>query len=477
MGHINHLQRLIAIVFFWISGMYGAHGEESEPHRQTMMIPDSLTKRFEETIHYDHLASGITYAQRVPESSSDITRISMILRLKPSELKKEDRILPSFIGSLLTKGSQKYSRKEVDELTEKYAIGLGCYPGFSCSTNYYAIGCTLTVDNEFLDLGLDLFTSIIQEPIFDEESYEVTKKNSKITVEKSCRTSDTRVLNLSLNKIFYNHDHPYFTTLNQLLAAIDLTTREKVMKTYKRALNGQRMRLTALSSQPPKTLVKKMNSMMNKVRDWYVPPVTTKPPQGASQNRVIMKYMDSKATSSDLVYLQLKAVLPGRHSSQAFGLSFLHHILADDLYENIRVTQGLSYAPQAYYSGGDFGLSTISASTPTAPKKILDIINKTINSLKYEKKDEQYINQKKPQILTRYYSSFISPRRILNKIESHLFHYGNLDLMLNYPKYMNELTGDDIQSLAIKYLKDYKLAIYGKKDSVAGININQLVIP
>ena len=401
----------------------------------------------------------------------------MILRVNPSELVKKDRILPSFIGSLLTKGSQKYSWQTFDELTEKYAISLGCYPGFSCSTVYNAIGCTLTVDGEFLDLGLDLFTSTIREPVFNQEAFEVVKKNSKISMEKSCRSSDMGTLNLTLNKIFYNHDHPYFNTEKQLMRSIDLTTKERVAKAYKKLFNGQRMRMTAMSSLPPKTLVKKLNALMGKVPGWYVPPSTTDPPKGTSKRRVIVEYMDESSTSSeDLVYLRLKTVLPGGHSSQAIGLGLLHRILADDLFDNIRVGLGLSYAPHASYSGMDFGLSVISVSTPN-PTQTLAIIHQTINSLKTEKKDESYMNRKRPKIITGYYRAFISPAGVLSWIENNLFYHGHLDIMLNYPKKLSEINGDEIQSLAVEYLKDYKLGFYGKKETLAGINVKDLVIP
>lgn len=452
-------------------------GARGEAFTKKLEIPDSFTKTFAESLHHSKLDSGIPYVQRVPDPPSDITRINMILRMNPSELVKKDRILPSFIGSLLAKGSQRYSWQEVNELTEKYAVGLSCYPGFSCSAVYEAIGCTLTVDNEFLDLGLDLFTSTIQQPTFDQEAFEVVKKNSKISMEKSCGSSDVGVLNLTLNKIFYNHNHPYFNTEKQLMRSIDLTTPERVVKAYKKLFNGQRMRLTAMSSLPPKTLVKKLDVLMGRVPGWYVPSAVTDPPKGASKRRVIVEHMDDSSTSSeDLVYLRLKAALPGGHSPQAIGLGFLHSILADDLYENIRVGLGLSYAPHASYSGMDFGLSVISVSTPN-PTKTLEIIHQTINSLKTEKKDASYMNRKRPQIITGYYRSFVSPSGVLRRIETNLFYHGNLDLMLNYPKKLSDINGDEIQRLAVEYLKNYKLAFYGKKETLAGINVKDLVIP
>lgn len=465
---------LLSVLWFFLSLTLTtvALAESSDTEKKSL-VSDSYVKNFKDSLSEDKLVGGVSYIQK--SIDSDITYLSFVLKWSVAELKKKQRVYPFFVASLLTKGSQKYPRGVIDETLEKYAIGFSCKPGFVCGTSTELLECTMTFDNEFLDKGLDIFASVIKEPTFNELDFDIVKKNGQVQVKNSCSSNNDLIANALLNKIFYNHDHPYFTTEKHLIKSIKMTTREKLIKAYKKVLNASRFQITALSSQKPEDMVQKLNAHMTKVPGWFYKPNQTQSPRAGSK-RYVVGFTD-KGREGNNVFVRLKSLVPGSLTTNPVGFEVLHKVLYEALYENIRTKAGLSYAPQTYFLDlSKFGLSVISAST-SKPVEVLQVINTTLNDLKENGVSEDTLHEAKVGLVSKQFIQLSGPKYILSLMNRHLVNYGNLDRMFSFSADVDAVSGESIQTLANQFLKDYKLSLYGKKEILAAINKKDIQIP
>ena len=462
------------LVFLSLSLTSIALAESSDGAKeQKSLVSESYVKGFKDSLSEDKLVGGVSYIQK--SIDSDITYLSFVLKWSVAELKKKQRVYPFFVASLLTKGSQRYPRGVIDEALEKHAISFSCKPEFFCGTSTELLECTMALDNEFLDKGFDIFASVIKEPTFNELDFDIVKKNGEVQVKNSCSSNNDQIANALLNRIFYNHDHPYFTTEKHLVKSIKMTTRDKLIKAYKKVLNARRFQITALSSQKPELMVKKLNAHMRKVPGWFYEPDQTQSPRGDSR-RYVVGFTD-KGREGNNVFVRLKSLVPGSLTSNPVGFQVLHKVLYEALYENIRTKAGLSYAPQAYFLDlSKFGLSIISAST-SKPVKVLQVISTTLEDLKENGVSEDTLHEAKVGLVSIQFIELSGPKYILSLMNRHLVNYGNLDRMFSFSSDVDAVSGETIQTLANQFLKDYKLSLYGKKEILAAIDKKDIQIP
>ena len=438
-------------------------------------IPTEFLQKFEDSISEQQLPNGVPYIQK--NHSSDITYLTAILNWSSTDLRISQRTLPYLVAALLTKGTKSYPRDKLAKTLAKYAIKVSCSPWFACSTAYSRMSCTMVVDNEYLDQGLDIFTSILKEPSFESEDFKVMHQKSINIVKSSCQRSANVMANNILNTIFYDAHHPWYTTSTSLIQSLELASREDVIKAYKGVFNAQRLSLISISSQQPEQMLKKLATHLTNIPSWFYQHVPVPAPVGSSRNYLVKPADESSGVIGDNVTLLFKSKLPGIRARESVALRVLHQIFNDKLYEKIRTQAGLSYAPSAYYAPFDgFGISTINIST-SEPAKILVMLSEVIQQLQNSPVSEQMLNEAKSYLLSQFYIGISTPFGVRSTIAS-LLYLNRLDAeFLEFPEKILKVNSLKIQALAKIYLGDYKLAFYGKKEILAQIKKSELIIP
>ncbi|MCY4380846.1 MAG: insulinase family protein, partial [Proteobacteria bacterium] len=289
------------------------------------LVPQSFVDDFKDSLSSHSLSSDVPYFQKT--STSDMTYLSFMIRLNASELKKSERVIPYLIAELLTKGTKSYPRGKIENFLEKYSIRLSCSPSFMCGTTYSSVSCFLTVDNQYLQEGLSVLASVIKEPSFDQADYQVAMKNARISAKKTCLSDPDLIANNALNTIFYNHDHPWFTTDVHLLKSLDMTTLDKVKTTYQKIMNASRMMLSSISSVKPKVMVTKLNASFAPLPRWFTKMTKIPKPTHSSRSFVVKFSDDAPGTSGDTVSMILKNLLPGIYDDKSVAFKLLHEIL------------------------------------------------------------------------------------------------------------------------------------------------------
>lgn len=450
-----------------------AHGYTITPRKQ--LVDNEFKKKFIDSIKTTSLKNGIPFYHKT--TNSDISYLILSIKWNSNELKKEDRVLKAFIEQLLTKGSVKYPSNVIGAHLEKNAMSFSCgYSGgdpYPCGTSFEKMQCTLEVDNMYLDDGLDVFASSILTPEFNDVDYEAVLKNSRSGFQSSCRDSDHTITNLLINKVFYNHDHPWFTTEQHLVQSVAKVTKQKIKEVYAGLLNAYRMNIFAATSLSAKQFKQKLNQHFGGIPDWFVD-LQPSPPPTRSARKVAVKYAlnEEVGSSKQNVFILMKTMIKqSGHHKDAVAIKVLHKLLEAQLYKNIRTKHGLSYLVGAYdHHGQTFGLSAIYAST-SQPTEVIKQINKTVAAMKAELIDEQLLYEAKLKFLPHYYREISNPTSLLQLLSGHVAMFSTINQLYVFDDQVDAVTPELIQQLARRHLNDYQIAFYGDKKLLAQIKL------
>ena len=454
-----------------------AYAQEQESTQKKQIISDAYLENFKNSLQQFNFSNGITYNHK--HINSEISYFLLHIEWESSEMKREDRIIPGIIGMLLPKGSKKYPRDVIDGELEKYAIDFECHDTsdpFPCGTTVNKIECVMSVDNEYLDKGLDILYSSIQAPEFHQKDYDAALNHSKAGYQGSCRQSDFVITNLSLNKIFYNHDHPFFTTELQLKQSIDKLTRKKVVDKYKSVFNAARMSLFSASSLKSDGLVEKLKNQFGQINGWYVDLKKSLMPKG-SDRKLNVKYFEATGAAADQanVFFLMKSASPlGRDQDESVTSEVMHAVLSEMLHQNIRTRLGLSYAVGAYeHSMHNFSLSGIYATT-SKPVEVMKQVNLVLDDIKTNKVSDQELYNAKLKVLLQNYKSIADPVSMLKKFSQDMIYHRKIDRVYNYAELVEAVDAEAILELAKIQLKDYQVGLYGNKKLLAHIKLSDM---
>ncbi|MCY4443746.1 MAG: insulinase family protein [Proteobacteria bacterium] len=441
-------------------------------------IPQKFMDEFDDSVTVSLLKPGLASIHKTIDS--DIAYLRFSIDISPSELAKDARLDPYIAAALITKGSSKYPRQKLIEATEKYAISLSCSPSFNCSNAFTQLQCSMTVDKEYIDEGLDVFSSVILEPSFDQEEYDIVVKNAKAAISSSCKSSLSTQVNSLVNTIYYDMAHPYYSTHEELQQTLERTSKAKVENNYYRLfLNGRRSSIISLTSIPAKYMDQKLNTRFDKLNFWYSKDksaaIAIRNPKPSKED-VVVQHLEN-AGKGDTAYAVLKSLVPGKRSPAKVnvGLAILHRILNAKVGESVRSKHSLSYAPHAVYSAGELGHSYLEVST-LYTKKALQLMVDEIKKLQTQKLDRDELNEYRNFEFTVFYYRSSSPDFIASNIAHYYHYYRDINSYINYPVDISKITPTDIQELAQKYLKNYKLALIGSKEVVGKAEDYQAIV-
>ena len=437
--------------------------------KKQIELNQKFIERRKKAVSTFNLKNGIKVIKN--QIDSQISYIKFAIRWDSADVLRSQRPHATLIASMLSKGNKTYKKQEFINLMDKYSFDIYCEPEVSCSPSDSSFSCSLTADNKHLDLGMDLLSSMIKQPLFSEDEFILVKQKALKSVKMSC--SGQKILgraNNLLNTIFYNIEHPFYYPMQHQLDEIEKTTTKDLKQIYKMFLNGARSFIVASSSIKDKKLDKIFNKAFGSIDSWYFKDKQISPPT-ANKMDLTIQYTDKSGkdkkddTSSSTVAIRLKSVVPGVKDPNTVGLEVLGLVLAHLINEKIRETSGLSYIAHAGYASFDFGLYHVFLTTGH-PQKALTLLKEVFDYLKTQEIDEEkFIKIASPKF-TQTYWQFSSPLRTNDLFAESYLYFMQPFFYLDYTNEILMLTPKKILEIAQKHLKKYKMALLGPKKTI-----------
>ena len=372
--------------------------------------------------------------------------------------------LAHITAGLLTEGTKKRSSSQIAEEIEFVGGGIGASGGDdSASVN-------LTILKKDLDLGLDILSDILLNPVFSEEEIIRKVRETKASIEKE-KENPSAVAGKEFAKTVFG-DHPYGRPTEGLPETLDLIVRDDIVKFHAAHYIPNNTIMAVVGDVTEKEIVSKLNRYL---KDWkkreVVNPVFP-PVKPLSQK--IVKPIDKKITQANIV---LGHIGIERENPDYYAAYVMNYILGGGgftsrLMDNIRDNKGLAYDVHSYFApmkhSGYFnvGVQTKNESAKVAIEEVL----KEMERIRSVSVTDKELEDAKAYLTGSFPLKLDTNKKIAGMLTAIEFFNLGLDYPDRYPKMINSLTKDDILKVARRYLNtdNYIMVVVGDLEK-AGI--------
>ena len=218
------------------------------------------------------------------------------------------------------------------------------------------------------------------------------------------------------------------------------------------------MFITVVSSLPAKKVLKKIDALFGKIKDF---PIITK--------KVAEPVFDPKKTTAfehrdiPTAYIRFKFNMPNYTSSEKTKIKLMLSVLSEELTNEIRNKRSLSYSVHSYSIENSIGVGVISIST-SKPKEAIKVIQMVVDNIKKKKLTNSELAEYKPVFKTYFYKRLESQSAFESSLSREFYYHNSTKPFYEFPELINTITPDDIHMVANKYLKNMRIGAIFHKD-------------
>ncbi len=354
--------------------------------------------------------------------------------------------LANLTASLLKSGTKSRTAEEIDEAIDFVGGSIGASGGTDYST------VTLSILKKDIDLGFELLSDVIMNPLFPEE--ELTKKVKRIKGGlKQSEDNPGFVASKAFKKEVFG-SHPYGRLTKGSEETLDLITREDVVNfhsSYYLPNNSVMSVVGDITADEVSALINKYFSKWASKK--FELPLLPEPDEKRERKTVIV---DKELTQANII---LGHIGVSREHPDYYKVSVMDYILgrggfASRLMLNIREEKGLAYSIYSVFSAnkesGSFrvSLQTKNESANTAIEEII----KEMKRISTEPVTDMELSDAKSFLTGSFPMRVESSSRIASFLVAVEYYGLGVDYIDNYPSYINSITKEDVLYAAQKYL-------------------------
>jgi len=259
--------------------------------------------------------------------------------------------LAAFTADLLRKGTKNKTAPEIAEAIDFVGGGIGS------RTDRDATTISVTVLKKHLDVGLDIFSDVILNPIFDSEEIERERKQ-KLAQLQQAKDNSSALCTRGFEKILFD-DHPYSDPTSGTEQSIAGMAREDILGFYENYYNPGNAFLIVSGDVEPGKIFKALKKRFEKWEASDFKTLTISSPERPSAREILL--IDKPdATQS---YIRFGHIGINRQNPDYYALMLMNYTLGSSftsrLMQTVRVEKGLTYdirsvnqfnlVPAAYY--------------------------------------------------------------------------------------------------------------------------------
>jgi len=336
---------------------------------------------------YEMTVSGVKVI--VQPSGNDIVEIQAVIKGGVANYPADKAGIESLAMNALTEcGTLKHDKNSFkDQLDKVDATVYGL-----CGKDYSVIRMNC-VKSDF-DAVWPLYAEAITIPAFDAKEFARIKQDAINSLKEQDSQPDGAIDKYADQVAFAGRDYakdPYGT-----VAVVEKLMPEETKAYYQSILTRSRMIIVVCADLDKTVIEQKVAQLLGTIKPGA--PYTLK----KSFFRVYKNGFS--AESRDLATNYVEGVTsgpsPGMPDYNAFNVAM--RIFAQRHFVAIRTKNGLSYAPQAWFSSGSTAVAKFSVST-TQPDKYIDVFNKLVDTVKMEGFKPEEVADMKTTYLTGFY--------------------------------------------------------------------------
>ncbi|WP_017732064.1 M16 family metallopeptidase [Nafulsella turpanensis] len=386
-----------------------------------------------------HLPKGVPL-HIINAGKQEVIRIEIVFRA--GNVMEEKSAQAFFTTKMLSEGTAKYSAKEIANILDSYGVHLDLSPGFDfCTLSLYSL-------TKHIPLLLPVLKSVITEPVFPEKELDSLKdiKTQKLRVDNN--KNSVVASKLFRSKLFQNH--PYGNFLNEEdIAAITVPDLETFFNRHLRN-NFEVMVAGAVDTAIEEVITatfadisfKGIQEESAKEVSFPAPERENIPKKGSLQSSIRAGKPLFTLNHPDFNRFSVLNTIFGGY----FGSRLMKSIREEKGY-----TYGIYSSVVPMKSAGYLviGADVVGEFT----EQTLDEIYHQMALLRNELIDAEELETVKNYMLGSFLSSLNTPFALADRYKSVYLHQLGLEYYDAFIKDINEVTAEELQQLAKKYLQ------------------------
>lgn len=376
---------------------------------------------------------------------------------------KDKAGLAALVASLLNDGTKNRTSQQISEEIEFVGGSVGASGG----DDYITV--SLSVLKKDINLGFELLSDIILNPVFPQE--ELRKKVERTKAGLQASEEDPGFLASREFKKAVFGAHPYGRLIPGTVETLDTIKRDDLVDFHQRYYLPNNSIMAVVGDITVDEVKQQIDTYFKrwKAGEIAVPSLQTP----VMQKERMFIAIDKDLTQANIILGHLGV---RRDNPDYYSLSVMNYILGGGgfgsrLMQNIREELGLVYDIRSYFSpnkySGSFqvGLQTKNESANTAVEEVL----KEINRIRSEAVSDAELSDAKSFLTGSFPMRFETSGRIAGFLVAVEYYGLGLDYIDNYPQFINGVTKAEILRVAQMYLDtgNYTLVIVADQDKAA----------
>jgi len=371
--------------------------------------------------------------------------------------------LAALVASLLNDGTKNRTSQQISEEIEFVGGSVGASGG----DDYITV--SLSVLKKDIDLGFDLLSDIILNPIFPEE--ELSKKIERTKAGlKASEENPGFLASRDFKKAVFG-SHPYGRLISGTVETLDAIKRDDLVDFHEQYYLPNNSIMAVVGDITADEVKQQIDKYFKLWRSSQIAAPSLRTPVMQKERKFIS--IDKDLTQANIILGHLGV---SRDNPDYYSLSVMNYILggggfASRLMQNIREEKGLVYDIHSYFSpdkySGSFqvSLQTKNESANTAIEEVLQEINR----IRSEAVSDMELSDAKSFLTGSFPMRIETSARIAGFLVAVEYYGLGLDYIDNYPQFINNVTQEVILKAAQKYLdpENYTLVIVADQDKAA----------
>jgi predicted Zn-dependent peptidase len=358
-----------------------------------------------------------------------------------------DKVGSDFLFYIMSDAAKDWSKEKILKTLEKYSAAIACQIGIESSS------CKMRAINSFWQEILPVFAAVITEPSLNSDDLKLAQSSIEASL-KSRLEDPSFYTNELTNHIFYGANHPYFLSIEEQRKFIPQINQDQLRSIHQKIITESIDSVIVVTSLSESEIIGPFEKVFSnlKVGSKESSPV---PAIENSNEKNSFKFSHRDIPTA---YIQIKMPMPGVEDPDFQAANLMTKIFDDELGLEIRTKRSLSYSIYSYMLNYSRGIGMIGASTSN-PKETLEAISRVIQQIQNKIYSEKDLREFKNSYTTSYFLKLEDHASLATGLSRYWHYYRNVDSFYDSPMQISQVTAKDIQRVAQKYLKDFKLGV------------------
>jgi zinc protease len=379
-------------------------------------------------------------------TANDVIAVQLYLKGGSAALTPATSGIESLLGSVMTKGTAKYTKDQFAALSTSTGTTIGANAGYDY-TSFTAQGV-----RQYWNETWDLFTQAVAHPTFPEDEVGQASDQMVNALKQRVDDPDTYLEEIADSAVYAGH--PYAIDPAGTPDVVAKLTRDDVVRWHRTRLTKENLLIVVVGNVTPADLQAKVTAAFGSL------------PTGGGAASALPAVASAKGTPvtskrevpTNYIEMIFAAPGPGHADFTATRVAIL--ILTERLFEEVRTKRNLSYATFAQLNTRMANRGRLYV-TAVDPDTTIKVMLAEVKRLQDEPVAAQRLRESVGVFATNY----------LMSQQTNLGQAGSLGLwelagggwpnQVNYVNRLRAVTPADVQRAARTYLKDFRLVVVG----------------